>query len=282
MGFIECVIKFSLVEGLISSSDVLLFRVNSFRMGPKKVSRRRTRKHSSRKDDPKRMRQITNYRPILQQSCIEKKYFDTNVVSAIWRVGTFVPAVTPINVAPGGPGSDVGFPVSIIQGAGVNQRVGNKICVKNINLQGVIQRSVGYQNQFVVRCLLVLDKQCSGTDPTVSTILSATSPAGPALNEPFSQFRSMSNVERYTILKEKRVLVPLDNDDTMAAEQIPFKMSWKGTIDVNFSGAGSGSGTVALVRSNNIFALFIASYGIDAVTYGSTFVGSTRIKYTDL
>lgn len=278
----------------------------SHKRSSKSSSKKRTgksRKSSGRSS--KRSRDMVTYRPVPQQSCVEKKYLDTDTFCNVFRSGSFLPAKTP-NATGASSGENVGFFMGISSGAGFNQRIGNKICVKNINFNGVIkcQPSVDASNFQIgkqsIRMLLVLDKQCSGFDPTVEMILGLTTTAAQnvsVLNPSWSsvvpygaasayfKFRNMENVGRFVILKEKKYTFEpqweLNGADAVSAyAAVPIKLSWKGSMDVHY--ADGVGGAITVVKSNNVFALFISSNDQD--NSGSTSVnvyGTCRVKYTD-
>jgi len=187
---------------------------------------------------------------------IEKKWFDYTInQGTIPDNGTIVPSVN-----------------GVIQGSGVNERIGNKITIRNLNCRFwvSIDNASGFVASSVIRYIIYVDKQCNGAAATPADLLTG------AL---VGSYRNMDTVDRFQVLADKfLILGPKAYGSTTAGTTFGTdsmtmrKFSWKGALQINFGGAG---GTINLIRSNNIGILFIGSPS------GANVQGGIRIKYTD-
>ena len=172
------------------------------------------------------------------------------------------------------------------------RRIGNKITVTNINMRGIVTSgsvndAAGTVNECpTFRIIIGIDKQANGAAPAIFSstgtgILQGNTVGG------FTdclQYRNMFNLERFTILKDKLICSKAASSGTTGNFRIdtaiPWKFSWKGMLPVSF---GSDNGTIADLRSNNLFVAVIpdrAPTGGASSTNGTVeFV--TRVKFID-
>ena len=73
----------------------------------------------------------------------------------------------------------------IVQGAGNNQRIGNKVSLKALRMKGQII-NLATAVQTYARLLVVYDKQPNGALPTYATVMQTRDNAGAATNTAFS------------------------------------------------------------------------------------------------
>jgi len=100
---------------------------------------------------------------------------------------------------------------SIAQGTSENDRIGNKITVKNINLRFTLKldpySSVTYNNYYAgrFRVILLRDKQTNGTQCQLSDVFDGVTSYG---NQFLHAFRNMDTIDRFDILYDKMHEMP--------------------------------------------------------------------------
>lgn len=151
----------------------------------------------------------------------------------------------------------------------VNTRIGNRVCLKNVNLYITASAATGStagQGDDVFRVILYIDHQCNGAAATATDILES---------DVYDSFRNMNQAERFTVLKDKFITfsgLTGAGASTNASNPKFHKMSWKGSMFLHYGGAGA---TVADLRSNNVGVLLITRSAHISATV------QARIKYTD-
>lgn len=185
----------------------------------------------------------------------EKKWLDTDhALATIASTGLFMPTLNGIRI-----------------GQDVNSRIGNRVCLKNINCYVTAQAAgsnVAGSGDDVVRFILYLDHQANGAAATITDILKGPTPT-------YDSFRNMNQAERFTILKDKFItLSGLQGAGTGFSAHNPkfFKVAWKGNVFLHF---GADTGFASDLRSNNVGILLITKDGDAKVQVHA------RIKYTD-
>lgn len=173
-----------------------------------------------------------------------------------------------------------GHIAAISRGAGPSQRVGQQCTIKRINYQvGLalgdatnVTKSYG-----AAKLYLLLDKQCNGATPVFSDVFEA---------QAFNTFMSMTNSDRYVILKKWEVNLQGSNyngpsnicrsgDGWTESGSIPCNLPIKwSTTDSN--------GDLSATTDNNIFLVGISdsyiSGEINLVSNRTAF----RLRYSDL
>lgn len=184
----------------------------------------------------------------------EKKYIDNALVLTTATAGVVT-----------------GTYVTMVQGQTASTRIGNKIRVKNINLSLTFDTSGAdlTPDPLLMRCMLLWDKQANGALPAVLDILQTAS---------VYSYRNMETVERFTVLKDKFILLKTPTALTgawaaSAADGRFAKFAWKGAMDVHY---GGNAGTVADLRSENLVILLISNIAAGHAN------GNIRVKYTDM
>lgn len=187
---------------------------------------------------------------------IEKKYLDLALINGtIPTTGVVIPSLNLVG-----------------QGAGSNERIGNKITIRNINIRWwfTIDNVSGFCPSTCMRFIVYVDKQCNGTSANVNEILSTND---------YASFRNMDTVDRFQILTDKYVVMePKGYGSTVGGTTFPTdglqfrKFAWKGALGINYNAVGT---SITGVRSNNVGCVLIASTTTGNVNFMS------RIKYTD-
>lgn len=186
---------------------------------------------------------------------VEKKFFETSIV----------------NTADVSGGVVLNSLCLIPQGTTDQTRIGNKITIKNINLRGYASNDdvagAAYGGGHI-RIILYIDKQANGATAGVTDILKTTNG--------IASFRNMDQVDRFVILKDKVVKVPILSTNALhtGTDNKIWKMNIKCNIVVHYS---STVGAITELRSNNIGLLYIA----DKATINAAEIGLARVKFTD-
>jgi hypothetical protein len=191
----------------------------------------------------------------------EKKFLDSTAVNhSVSASGLIVPS---LNLIP--------------PGTSVNQRIGARVKLRNINtsvLLSLPSSTTASTSSDTVRIIWFVDHQCNGTAATAAQIIQDMDNA----TTTFQSFRAMTTVERFTILKDKVVNLNASNvvTNTHGESQRSLKFAWRGERVLHFSPNATPAITqISDVRSDNV--------GILLITQGATasvFL-KTRIKYTE-
>lgn len=148
------------------------------------------------------------------------------------------------------------------QGDSSSQREGKKIVIKSCLMQGTVAFGPQSGQSTADTCAyvflaLVQDMQTNGATIVSEQVFANPSGSASTASNPF---RNMSNTSRFKVLRTKTIkleMPPLANDTgatgglVQQGSQIPFTMSWKGIMPVNFT-TSSTTADVANVVDNSI------------------------------
>jgi len=238
-------------------------------------------------------------------SKVELKVFDNvalaGTVAAIGGAGGSLLCATVNSMAGNG----------ISQGSGVNQRIGNKILIKSLEIKGWIVPltiSSGFVTPGSFTTLsLVLDTQCNGAVPMVLDGTAAGSDLSPLFayvdigtgqwleGDDTFQFRNLSNSGRFRVLKKKNISYKsFGNVDATHLAFQPILIDWyiKCNIPIEYIGANyaltvgqgppvtvtgtGGSGAIGTIKSNHLF--WVVNSGNN---WTASYNFSTRVRYAD-
>ena len=194
------------------------------------------------------------FRGTYSRSQVEKKYVDT--ASATYVCDT-TGTVTCLNLCN--------------EGTGVSQRVGRKICMKSVQVRGIVDPVDGATNACNARIMLVWDKQVNGVIATIAEILSAATS---------NSFMNLDNRERFVVIMDKQVSVGAFNNTTGYAQSPTvhtinkYKKLPMGSFTI-YDGTGAG------IADINTGALYLVTIGNQVAGEGARFVGACRVRYTD-
>lgn len=200
----------------------------------------------------------------------EMKYFDSNLTNTnmtasdgSWPAGTIVDPTGTINLG----SASVATPLCLFAptvGAALNQRIGRKVKVLKIKIQGTIQTPVQAAQAAAdaatsVRIVLVMDQQTNAAQMTGAQLFQTADSATAGL----STFQNPNNFGRFRVLKQKRLTLQNPNmtgsPTTADVVQGSLKVNWKMNvvfsqpITVNFN--ATNGGTVADVIDNSFHVL---------------------------
>ena len=118
----------------------------------------------------------------------------------------------------------------IVQGAGNNQRIGNKVSLKALRMKGQII-NLATAVQTYARLLVVYDKQPNGALPTYATVMQTRDNAGAASNTAFSD-PNFDNKERFTILRDTTFVLPSVTNTVGVLTNVGFDQGTKNDINI--------------------------------------------------
>jgi len=160
----------------------------------------------------------------------------------------------------------------LTQGVGENQRIGRKICVKNIHYRGNVEYipQVGSEAWDRAVIMIILDTQCNGAFPAnpPTDVFSSTNPSAFLLN--------LDNSNRFRVLKswshDFNATVQDVGGATLANQIAHVDLYVPMNMEVVYS---ANTGAIAELRDNNIFLAFGSANGL------CQFGGSSRVRFTD-
>lgn len=194
------------------------------------------------------------FRGTYSRSQAEKKYIDT--VAANYVCDT-TGSVTALNLCN--------------EGTGVSQRVGRKICMKSVQVRGILKPIDGSTSSCHARVMLVWDKQVNGVIATISEILSAATS---------NSFMNLDNRERFVVIMDKHFAMG-SVDATSGVSGSPtvtsinkYKKLPEGSYTI-YDGTGAG------IADINTGAFYLVTIGDTAAGDGALFTAACRVRYTD-
>lgn len=155
----------------------------------------------------------------------------------------------------------------IPQGTTQNERIGNKLRLKNIRVHGYL--SLGNQGSTGtrVRVMLVQDLQANGSMPAVADIMEKTV---------IDSFINMDNVTRFKVIKDRWVDLNPTSGDSANTSLITiknFKMNHKAFCRIDYS---STTGAISELKSANYMLLVFAQANLTG-----SFNFNTRVTFDE-
>lgn len=156
----------------------------------------------------------------------------------------------------------------IAQGTGENQRIGQKVNLKDFFITFALSNDDATTNGITsgnFRIAIVLDRQANGALPAWTDVFQ---------DGDVSTYRNLDNVDRFKILKDRTFNIPIKctnagHTDTSGHYK---KFFFKCNLPLHYS---STTGAITELRSNNIVVMYIC----DVST--CNFQGRCRIKFSD-
>jgi hypothetical protein len=200
----------------------------------------------------------------------ERKYFDSGFANANlneltttgWAGSEIDPATLNCLFAPS-------------EGNGIENRVGNKVLVDKIALQGTMylnraENQTAAHGAVVIRILLYIDQQTNGTQAQAEDVLAS----GGAVGQSIHEFQNTANFGRFRVLKDKKITmsVPSTSWDGTNIESNGNARNWKMVVKfseplaVRFN--NTNGGTVADIIDNS-FHIIAAADDITTTTVSS-------------
>lgn len=109
----------------------------------------------------------------------------------------------------------------IQQGAGVSQRIGNKIALKSLRIRlalGILEQD--YLSTSECRFMIVYDRQPNGTYPTIANILLQNYQDNTTVNGYWQSNININQIDRYVVLMDKMLTLPPYNGTTTTTNMI--------------------------------------------------------------
>lgn len=187
----------------------------------------------------------------------EKKFFDTSVNDAVVAANMTITNLT-----------------VIAEGNGESGRIGRKILLKNIHVKGSLKMAAataGASTSDQVTCMLVQDTQTNGEQFGVTDLLDT---------DEFKSFRNLSNSTRFKVLYKKIFSLKSSGAAPSGAALIfgedlrQLNVNKTVNIPIEYDNTAS-DGTIATVKTNNVYWVVQSSDGICGIT------ANVRLRYTD-
>lgn len=180
--------------------------------------------------------------------------------------------------------------LTVPQGLTSQSRVGKDIFITSLHFKFYLEMNQAQTDAIAlvnsIRVLLVVDKQCNGSLPTLDTVLDKTDSGGSEVN-PSMAYRKLKNSGRFTILKDSLKKLDMDFVVGTGGESPTFagKMEQTVVCNINFKKAlkitySANTGGLAERTENNVFLYLISKNSFDpqACAYKEM---CARIRYYD-
>lgn len=152
----------------------------------------------------------------------------------------------------------------IAQGLDDNQRIGNGILMKSLQMKIKASKSTAEPQNGILKFWLVCDKDADGVDPTFAQIFK--DPTAPA--DRIIALRNEDLMSRFVIIKEWKMV--FKTDDTVKEMNIYEKLN----IHCKYDASAAGT---ANARENQLWLVMVS----DQATYGNVVSIQKRLRYTD-
>jgi len=188
-------------------------------------------------------------------------------------------------IGTGGGSGNGGWP---IQGAGLFNRVGNRISLKSLHLVGQLFPTTNSTTGVAeyLRILVVYDKMPNGAAPAIADILADQDETGTLTTSTWSNM-NLNNRDRFKILMDDRIHVP-NNSAGQEGDQFAAVIDYKGEYNINrfirlqdleTMFKASSTGQLSDVSTGNLWLVTIGNVASSANGYQLRW--NARIRYTD-
>lgn len=149
----------------------------------------------------------------------------------------------------------------VVQGTTATTRIGRKILMKSINIQGVVATSTGN----AARILIVYDKQSNGALPAATDVLTSNT---------LMAMQNLDNRDRFIILAD---ILPYEQEENISNPSASSGFGWKRYIKCNLETIYNGTlGTIADITTGSLLIMTNIN--------GATITGETgmqRVRFVD-
>lgn len=192
---------------------------------------------------------------IPKQSPIEKKYIDTSFT---------------------GQSCDNGGALSLLNGTqhgtSNQQRIGEKITIKNIELNGVLTTNTTNVFSAYAKIMLVYDKQPNGSAFSLANLINTIG----GVYLPWST-RNSTYAARFVVLKNFYINLTLQGSTSSnSPTEKGIKRYMKCNVPVQYNGGNVGD--VTDITTGSLYAVFLSD---KSSTYAPSFSGSIRLRFSD-
>lgn len=156
----------------------------------------------------------------------------------------------------------------IQQGAGESERIGRKVVVRKLHVNGDIilpGSATATFTEDVVRLIIFWDKQTNGAAATVGQILASAS---------YLAYRNLQQTGRFNILSDKKYTINASagNGTSTADKRAHWRLNLNCKIPLEFD---ASTGAITDLTTNNLGVLAIGAQGHAACYY------YWRVRYSD-
>lgn len=185
-------------------------------------------------------------------------------------------------------GTSIAGPINAISnGAEIYQRVGRKVYMKSVQIQGFISNAAT-SVQDLGRLFLIYDSQSNGAFPVVADILSDLNNAAPATSG--TSAINLNNRQRFMVIRDHHITLPAVtntagvltngpafNDTARYSYEINWFIKLKGLETVYNQLVPGGGPDITEIASGSLFLMFVSTQQDAAYN----FIGQTRLRYYD-
>jgi len=176
-----------------------------------------------------------------------------------------------------------------IQGSAFYNRIGTKIAMKNLYVNGFLAPSGNTANENdYVRIMVVYDKQTNGAFPATSALLTDYAVNGSTTTNSLSGI-NMTNRERFVVLMDERIMAPSASTQTAPAVSTRFPDPVSTTFkiqrfiklnDLSVMYNQTNGGTVGDIQTGGLYLVTFGGYTTSNA--GWVLNASFRLKYDDV
>lgn len=220
----------------------------------------------------------------------EIKTLDSRFVGA-YSAGTYTPDTVPFQQLPMNSQTNIVQALNLVQqGAGISQRIGNKISMKSLRLRFAFSRTgVDALTSFSTRIMVLYDRNPNGTYIASNTILAQSRSDNTIQNGNYLENLNPNFFDRFVILSDDFISTPtvaaaginstLEQGPTGSSAFIYDKYIKLKNLETTYNGTASP----LLIANVNIGALLILVYGEATANTndGWNMQGSARLRFRD-
>jgi len=213
--------------------------------------------------------------------------------SGNYTAGTYTPdtiQTSPYQMLPLNNGTATIQAVNLCQqGAGISQRVGNKISLKSLRLRfSLVPTGEPQTVSTAQRILVIYDRQPSSTYPAVNTILSSINGGNVIVNGTWDDGINPNFMDRLVVLMDEKIQLPVYNNPITnvisgySSELCNFSIDRfvkLRDLDTTFSGSNATM-TVSLISTGALYLICYGQAGLDTAD-GWQLHGTARLRYRD-
>lgn len=172
-------------------------------------------------------------------------------------------------------------------GSNINNRLGRKIRMRSLHVQGMIQQYQGGASpgDDYVHLMVVYDKQPNGAVPAAADLFQNVDPGGPSITTAWA-FLNPSNFERFKVLRHYKAKMEYSvSSSELAHESTDYKKDVSIDWHINLRGLETqyNAGTAGTVADQVSGSLLLVSYGLQTAANSQyQFIGNTRLRFEDL
>lgn len=176
-----------------------------------------------------------------------------------------------------------------IPGNGIQNRLGRKIRMSSVQIQGMIIDTAGYAGvEEFCHLMLVYDSQCNGAAFAIADFMQSCDVAGTLTSGTSFDFVNMSNSERFKVLRHQRMhftksaagtqAVSRDTSDYLYGTSVDWFVKLK-NMPVQYNTGTAG--TIADLQTGALY-LVTLSNAVTATSANHQLAFGARVRFTDM